>query len=866
MESPSPCDSTRSNDNRTRQTDLSEAVETNVSFSDAIVVAAFGGVRDRNHIEGEMLPWHPGLLFMMALPVWCLQWATLVFVSLDFDLDGPVKTKSHTTESILTTLKIMMIVVVQLNLLGLTIRAARSLIFVLVITNWADESRNVPIRGKLFCVPLTIVYGKCVCGCFSVAAMITRMGILYATAMQSVSIILDSNNAPDVLFNCLAATFVAQIDEVWWVTMSEVLHVDPLLEFPSTPVQQTDEQNDEGQTFCQRHLRCCIPGNRMLKIFSQVCVFVLYARMISVVFYAYHTDVLPSARDVCTQWRWMTHQGTNDIYFATVYRFFSNFMFVTNPQDDIVQRADPSVGGYCTDEYHRMSLQEGFGVFQEYPVASVFSYLLLFTLTVGPRLFPSLSKYALKLAEENHFIEHTVEGKPPERFNIPVKAPPEPRRRRKDISAARLQAVSDMMNQNHEELTAETAELRDEMQNMQFELMKFRSQLLLEVSTLKSELSDLKSAQVAAREAQEPKDSSSTAELTTLTRGVQDLENFSEKMRNLHGVMELQVSRCVQELPELKSSVQELQEWKALQEKVMGDTERPHMPRKCDSIEGIDVQNERERLQCSEQKTVSDQEQSADVGVTVECHITQDKSLISATRAVSPAVKLEATGTKREHLLVPLLAAKTVNRPSPTRYGESEGDSITALDPPPVNPMPVGATPPNSCAQVYEDDGARVTRQPHERCCGQDAAPLHPVSGRVTPLAVCGSLASAKGSSRRQFSEDRPLLIRRLSPDRIISGTAQGGRLHLESSTSTYESPPVPFCRGPTRCFDRWEGAHTLDQISASCPGLGLNEAESDRLSWSVPRTNPPQLATTMRAERLHMMTEQSTRTPFLRR
>jgi len=844
------------------------------------VVAAFGGVRDRNHIEGEMMPWHPGLLFIMALPIWCLQWATLVFVSLDFDLEEPVKTKSHTTEPILTALKIMMIVVVQLNLLGLTIRAARSLIFVLVITNWADESRNVPTRGKLFCVPLTIVYGKCVCGCFSVAAMITRMGILYATAMQSVSIILDSDNAPDVLFNCLAATFVAQIDEVWWVTMSEVLHVDSFLEFPSTPVQQRYEYNDERQSFCHRYLRCCIPGNRMLKICSQVCVFVLYARMISVVFYAYHTNVLPSARDVCTQWRWMTHQGTTDVYFAFFYRFFSNYMLVTNPQDDIIHRADPSAGGYCTDKYRRMSLQEGFGVVQEYPVASVFSFLLLFTLIVGPHLFPSLSRYALKLAEENHLIEHDVEREPPERFNFPVKTQSEPRRRRKDISATRLQAVSDKINQNHAEFTAETAEVRDEMQNMQLELMKFRSQLLSEVSTvqyeftclssevstLKSELSDLRSAQVAAREPQEPKDASSTAELTTLTRGMQDLENFSEKMRNLHGVMELQVSRCVQELPELKSSVQELQEWKTLQENVMGNTDRPYMLRRCDRIEGMEVQSERERLQSCEQETVSDQGQSADVGVTIECHITKDKSPISTTRAVSPAVKLEARGTQRENVLLPLLAAKTVNLLSPRRCGKSEGDSITALDPPPVNPMPVGATEPNSCAQVYEDDSARVTRQPLQRCCGPDAAPLRPVSGRVTPLAVCGSLASVKGSSRRQFSEDRPLLTRRLSPDRIISATAQGGRLHLESSRSTYESPPVPVCRGPTRCFARWDGAHTLDQISASCPGLGLNEAESDRLSSSVPRTTPPLLATTMRAESLHMLSEQSTRTPLLRR
>ena len=47
-----------------------------------------------------------------------------------------------------------------------------------------------------------------------------RKGTVYDTAMQSVSILLDSDHAPDVLFSYLVATFVAQIDELRWKMMT----------------------------------------------------------------------------------------------------------------------------------------------------------------------------------------------------------------------------------------------------------------------------------------------------------------------------------------------------------------------------------------------------------------------------------------------------------------------------------------------------------------------------------------------------------------------------------------------------------------------------------------------------------------------
>uniref|UniRef100_A0A7S1AXM5 Uncharacterized protein n=1 Tax=Noctiluca scintillans TaxID=2966 RepID=A0A7S1AXM5_NOCSC len=793
----------------------------------------------------------------MALPVWCLQWATLVFVSLDFDLEEVVKTKSHTTESILTTLKIMMIVVVQLNLFGRTLRCARSLVFVLVYANWADDSRVTPTDGTLFNVPLTLIYGKCVCGFFSVVAMLTKMGIVYATAMQSVSIILDSDNAPDVLFNCLAATFVAQIDELWWVTMSEVLQIDPTLEFPRTRgrnrIERDTEEEEEEPTPSVRFLRRCMPGRLF---FAQVCVFVLYVRLVSVVFYAYHTDILPAARDVCTQWRWLSHQETNDFYFASVYRCISNFMFVMDPEDDIVQRADPSVGGYCTNKYQRMTFGQTFQTWQAYPVAYTLSIVMLFSLTVGPHMFPSLSKYVLKMAEDNNLYR---------RSSMTMSFATPRRRMAKSSSVVGFQQVTETVEQHHEQFAAETAGVREDLKSVQFELSQFSASQLLEmntvqfefsclrseVSTLKSEILDLRALQLAGPK-QEPKDLSSTAELTTLTRGVQDLENFSEKMRNLHGVMELQVSRCVQELPELKSSVQELQEWKTLQEKMMGDTDRPHMPRQCDRIEGIEVQSERERLQSSEQETVSDQGQSADVGVTIECHITKDKSPISATRAVSPAVKLEARGAPREHVLVPLLAAKTVNLPSPRQCCKSECDSIMALDPPPMNPAPVGVTQSNSwCAQVYDErnDSRSTPRSIPQAHQGRHSAPLHPGTGKMAPLPrhMCGSLPSTGSSSWHEFSEERPL-TRRLSPDRI-SGTPHG-----PPKARSYESPPLPVVSAPLAFPPR--------EAAASYPGLATVLPGTDRFARSVSQTKPPQLFTSVRVESLRKFSGQSARTP----
>ena len=41
-----------------------------------------------------------------------------------------------------------------------------------------------------------------------------RIGIVYDSAVQSVSVILDSDHAPVVRSNCFAATLVAQIGEL----------------------------------------------------------------------------------------------------------------------------------------------------------------------------------------------------------------------------------------------------------------------------------------------------------------------------------------------------------------------------------------------------------------------------------------------------------------------------------------------------------------------------------------------------------------------------------------------------------------------------------------------------------------------------
>jgi len=676
------------------------------------------------------------------------------------------------------------------------------------------------------------------------------MGIVYATAMQSVSIILDSDNAPDVLFNCLAVTFVAQIDELWWVTMSEVLRIDPTLEFPRTCGRNRLERyTEEEPTPSVRFLRRCMPGRLFL---AQVCVFVLYVRLVSVVFYAYHTDILPAARDVCTQWRWLSHQETNDFFFASVYRCISNFMFVVDPEDDIVQRADPSVGGYCTNKYERMTFGQTFQTWQTYPVAYTLSVVTLFSLTVGPHMFPSLSKHVLKMAEDNNLYRRSSNS-------ISFVTPR--LRIARSSSLAGFQRVTETVEQYHEQFAAETAGVREDLQSVQLELSQFsasqRSEmstvqyefscLRSEVSTLKSEILDLRALHHAGPK-QEPKDLSSTAELTTLTRGVQDLENFSEMMRNLHGVMELEVSRCVQELPELKSSVQELQEWKALQEKVMGDTDRPYMPRRCDRIEGIEVQSERERLQSSEQETVSDQGQSADVGVTTECSMTKDKSPISTTRPVSPAVKLEARGTQIERVLVPLLAAKTVNLPSPRR--------IVALDPPPVNPAPVGVTQSNSCyAKVHDErnDSRYTPRSIPQGHRGGDSAPLYPGTAKVAPLPrhVCGSLPSTGSSSWHEFSEERPL-TRRLSPDRI------SGAPHGPPKARSYESPPLPVGSAP-RAFPPQES-------TASDPGLATELHGTGRFGRRVSQTKPPQLFTSVRLESVRKFSGQSARTPNFER
>merc|ERR1719433_2087350 len=58
-------------------------------------------------------------------------------------------------------------------------------------------------------------------------AMVLRAIITYIVITDSIGIILTSGSVKDTVFNCLAITFILELNSVWWKVLQTVFHFTP---------------------------------------------------------------------------------------------------------------------------------------------------------------------------------------------------------------------------------------------------------------------------------------------------------------------------------------------------------------------------------------------------------------------------------------------------------------------------------------------------------------------------------------------------------------------------------------------------------------------------------------------------------------
>lgn len=378
--------------------------------------------------EGNMMrqPTHPILLWAFAMFLCVIQARFIIAVILEvdqreffesFDL-GHVHIWQFSSET-----KLALIVVVQIMVNSELMQASQMVVFCLNPLNWVN--RLIPP----FCVLKPVEQGggpnidevvntfTTFAWTFQVSffvyvptamACLAKFAIAYYISVTSVSIIFRAGSLTEAIFNCLALTFIKDLDEDVWRLVSSNLRLKTadLQKFIKDCKHKgdfmacdcrVDDCDEEKWSFVLPQVdKSCDHGWLGFFVDSKgkagrflVC-FILFGFYVNQLFIS--IDVLrcgwlPSSRQVCWLWRAMEGQGSD-----ATGQFFGPFLrwWYSSARARFATMADPSEDGYCTgapDEAFP-SFSTWAVVFQLYPM-TVLAGLIIIILFI---LFPPVAQ------------------------------------------------------------------------------------------------------------------------------------------------------------------------------------------------------------------------------------------------------------------------------------------------------------------------------------------------------------------------------------------------------------------------------------------------------------------------------------------
>lgn len=349
----------------------------------SVFVAALGQVTYSSPGDVKALL-HPCKLLVLAMPLFICQ-LTAIF-SLRADIvqserisvinsainnstsSSDVLVLKHSAEDIHVhahlSLKLLFIVIVQVMYFDYIMNTSRTILFLLNPLVWVElrtdkkeEWEDVPNAG-LFRKTIHMIYTyKVFLLLPALFAMYLRFQITWLVIVDSISIILVGEKVEDTIFDCLAITFLLELNAFWWKILHTVFHLEPLdatevtVQYNQgvwkTPCSKRSELSELGRdiAICPRvvnflsknlPLRDGHGGRWSESVIVSMVAYFLAMRQFALVSVALDTNISPMARDVC--WEWRAHQESQ-VWNRLWKWFITNVMFVDvkHLTDDIVK-------------------------------------------------------------------------------------------------------------------------------------------------------------------------------------------------------------------------------------------------------------------------------------------------------------------------------------------------------------------------------------------------------------------------------------------------------------------------------------------------------------------------------------------------
>jgi len=328
-------------------------VQIDQDMYDACVVAAFGGIRANFKLHGKdkYMIVHPAFLFFFSIFLFAIQFGMLLFLKMETQLGSRVSPANDNEYNIpvpysdpdigwsvygnpLLSMQLLQVVIVQAMLFKETIQTLRILLFVLNPSTWTEiarPTRRIKLGAEWFCfgeLDVSFLFSTGGLFLWPIVAAMMKFFICYTVCVDSVSIILAGNSAKDAIFDSLVIMFVADLDCVCWTVAALIFHLDDFESFHfQAEKPETVRKRRDGilGLFGQDHWGSVHRGDqgRQLETMGAFTIsLIFYTRQLAVILFALDTDVLPSARDVCTYVRWHNEGGHTFKYAAKILNAF----------------------------------------------------------------------------------------------------------------------------------------------------------------------------------------------------------------------------------------------------------------------------------------------------------------------------------------------------------------------------------------------------------------------------------------------------------------------------------------------------------------------------------------------------------------
>mmetsp|Transcript_46123 Transcript_46123/g.119292 ORF Transcript_46123/g.119292 Transcript_46123/m.119292 type:complete len:531 (+) Transcript_46123:86-1678(+) len=410
----------------------------------AVFISAFGGVSVNGSLIGSPVSsrMHPFLMTLLAIPIFIVQISAILALRFDLDITSCVRQPNegdsctldyggnatntstaelwaeHATSAELTQhLKLLMVLILQLTQFNELVTTVRYMALMLNPISWLDIYRP-PVSEWLDKATLRkMPWLKC---CFHPAfmmpwpfiALVMRFCVGYLVCVDSMSLILSSTKVKDTIFNSLAMTFIVELNRIYLNVCKDVFHLevdeDPLRVNSTTwtkpedaghPAKHPHKLTTEAKEaiFCPALLETLVGYCPFLRwgygaktcetVATAILMFIVYMQQLFVLIFAYATNTLPVARDVCTQWRMMNGQSVylrksgHILAWGLKHLLLVDAEQATNHLEKTTLREECNVG----EDYFRMGWSDRGRLVYKHPLWVILGVVCILSMLMGPQ-------------------------------------------------------------------------------------------------------------------------------------------------------------------------------------------------------------------------------------------------------------------------------------------------------------------------------------------------------------------------------------------------------------------------------------------------------------------------------------------------